>query len=115
LGHAAAGPGHQEFNELPQGLYGSERASALAQIDARYDRNGLIVADLSNDGSYGEQLVQTFGQRVIGVHIGRHGDGLQAEQRQVGRGSILIYHVGRYHLLEALHSDLQARRICFAD
>ena len=25
----------------------------LAQIDARYDRNALIVADLSNDTSYG--------------------------------------------------------------
>lgn len=38
--------GIKEFNELPQGLYGSDRASALALIDARYDRNGLIVADL---------------------------------------------------------------------
>ena len=114
-GYAPGILGIKEFNELPQGLYGSERASAVAQIDARYDRNGLIVADLSNDSSYGEQLVQTFGQRVIGVHIGRHGDGMQAERRRVGRGSILIYHVGRSHLLEALHSDLQASRICFAD
>ena len=55
--------------------------------------------------------MQTFGQRVIGVHIGRHGDGMQAERRRVGRGSILIYHVGRSHLLEGLRSDLQASRI----
>jgi hypothetical protein len=87
----------------------------LAQVDARYDRNALIVADLSNDTSYGEQLLETFGPRVIGVHIGRHGDGMQGERRPVGRGSVLIYHVGRSHLLEALHSGLQAGRVCFAD
>ena len=107
--------GIKEFNELPQGLYGSARASALAQVDARYDRNALIVADLSNDTSYGEQLLETFGPRVIGVHIGRHGDGMQGERRPVGRGSVLIYHVGRSHLLEALHSGLQASQVCFAD
>ena len=104
-GYCAWAPGIlgiKEFNELPQGLYGSARASALAQVDARYDRNAIIVADLSNDTSYGEQLVETFGPRVIGVHIGRHGDGMQADRRRVGRGSIVIYHVGRSHLLEAL-------------
>ena len=67
--------GIKEFNELPPDLYGSARASALAEIDARYDRNALIVADLSNDTSYAEQLMETFGPRVIGVHIGRHGGG----------------------------------------
>jgi hypothetical protein len=87
----------------------------LAQVDARCDRNALIVADLSNDTSYAEQLMETFGPRVIGLHIGRLGDGMQGERRPVGRGSILVYHVGRSHLLEALHSDLQACRICFAD
>ena len=51
-GYAPGILGIKEFNELPQGLYGSERASALAEIDARYDRNALIVADLSNDTSY---------------------------------------------------------------
>ena len=107
--------GITEFDELPQGLYGSDRASALAQIDARYDRSGLIFADLSNDTSYGEQLFETFGPRVIGVHIGRHGDGMTFERRRVGRGCLLIYHVGRSHLVEALHSDMQAGRVCFAD
>ena len=107
--------GITEFLELPQGLYGSARASTLAQIDARYDRNALIFADLSNDSSYGEQLLETFGPRVIGVHISRHGNGMEVERRPVGRGSIPIDHVGRSHLLEALHSDLQASRVCFAD
>jgi hypothetical protein len=74
-GYAPGILGIKEFNELPQGLYGSERASALAEIDARYDRNALIVADLSNDTSYAEQLLEPFGPRVIGVHIGRHGGG----------------------------------------
>ena len=117
-GYCSYAPGKlgiTEFNELPQGLYGSARASALAQVDARYDRNALIVADLSNDTSYGEQLLETFGPRVIGVHIGRHGDGMTFERRPVGRGCLPIYHVGRSHLLEALHSDLQAGRVCFAD
>jgi hypothetical protein len=107
--------GITEFNELPQDLYGSARASALAQVDARYDRNALLVADLSNDTSYAEPLLETFGPRVIGLQIGRHGTGMEAERRPVGRGSILVYHVGRSHLLEALHSDLQAGRVSFAD
>ena len=114
-GYAPGILGITEFHELPQGLYGSARASALAQIDARYERNALIVADLSNDTSYAEQLMETFGPRVIGLHIGRHGDGMQGERRPVGRGSILVYHVGRSHLLEALRSDLQAGRVCLAD
>jgi hypothetical protein len=107
--------GITEFNELPQDLYGSARAAALAQVDARYDRNALIFADLSNDTSYAEQLLETFGPRVIGVHMSRHGNGMQVERRPVGRGSVPVYHVGRSHLLEALHSDLQAGRLCFAD
>ena len=51
-GYAPGILGITEFNELPPDLYGSARASALAQVDARYDRNALIVADLSNDTSY---------------------------------------------------------------
>ena len=52
---------------------------------------------------------------MIGVHIGRNGDGMTFERRRVGRGIIDIYQVGRSHLLEALHSDLHAGRVCFAD
>ena len=95
--------------------YGSERAGALAQIDAHYDRNALIIADLSYDTSYAEQLVETFGPRVIGVHISRHGDGMAFERRRVGRGNIIIYQVGRSPLLEAFHSGLHSGRVCFAD
>ena len=41
--------GIAELEELPQGLYGSPRASALAAVDRRYHSDALIVADLSND------------------------------------------------------------------
>jgi hypothetical protein len=90
-GYCAWAPGIlgiKEFNELPQGLYGSARASALAQVDARYDRNALIVADLSNDTSYGEQLFETFGPRVIAVHIGPRGEVCRASG---GRSAAAIY------------------------
>src|SRR5262249_61590815 len=60
--------GIKEFEELPQGLYGSARASALAIVDRRYDSNAIIVADLSNDATYAEVLFDTFGPaRVIGI------------------------------------------------
>jgi hypothetical protein len=65
--------GIQEAHELPQGLYGSARASALAVIDRQYDSAGLIVADLSNDPTYAEVLYETFGRRVVGLQISRHG------------------------------------------
>ena len=68
----AGNPGHQGIQRVAAGPLWQCRASALAQIDARYDRNALIVADLSNDTSYAEQLFDTFGPRVIGVHIGRY-------------------------------------------
>src|ERR1700733_2405767 len=57
--------GIQEAEELPPGLFGSARACALAAIDRRYDANALIVADLSNDATYAEVLLETFGVRVI--------------------------------------------------
>src|SRR3954464_14460188 len=53
--------GITELEELPQGLYGSARASALAAVDRRQQCNSLIVADLSNDATYGEVLYDTFG------------------------------------------------------
>ena len=65
----------RELEELPQGLYGSPRASALAAVDRRYHSNALIVADLSNDPSYAEPLLETFGRRMIGLQISRSGDG----------------------------------------
>jgi hypothetical protein len=107
--------GIKEFVELEQGLYGSARASALAAIDHRYNRNALIVADVSNDATYAEVLLQTFGARVIGLHISRNGDGMTFDPRQVGRGVIPVYTIGRTHLIELFHSELQSGRVRMVD
>jgi hypothetical protein len=107
--------GIKEFEELPQGLYGSARASALATIDRRYYSDALIVADLSNDATYAEVLHQTFGPRVIGLHISRHGDGMQAERRPVNHGAMLFYTVGRSYLIELYHSELQSHQVRIVD
>ncbi len=102
-----------DLRELPHGLYGSTRASALAQVDRHYLNNALIVADLSNDASYGEDLYQTFGPRVIGLQITRHGDGITVEHRPVGQGSMLIYTIGRTHLIDQFHSLMATRMVRF--
>jgi hypothetical protein len=107
--------GIKELEELPQGLYGSPRASALAAIDRRYNCNALIVADLSNDATYAEVLLETFGPRVIGVHIGPHGDGMNFEKRPVKNSSMLIYTIGRSYLLELFHTELQSDQVRFVD
>jgi hypothetical protein len=107
--------GIAEFEEFPQGLYGSARASALAAIDRRYGSNALIVADLSNDASYAEVLVETFGPRVIGLQISRYGDGMTFERRPVKAGSMLIYIIGRSYLLELYHSELQSNQVRMVD
>lgn len=107
--------GIKELEELPQGLYGSARASALAAIDRRHNNNALIVADLSNDATYAEVLFETFGPRVIGLQITRHGDGLNAERRPVKNGSILIYTIGRSYLLELFHTEMQKHQVKFVD
>jgi hypothetical protein len=101
------------FLELPQGLYGSPRASALAQIDRSYGCNALIVADLSNDATYAEVLFETFGPRVIGLQISRYGDGMDVEWRPVKNSAMMIYTIGRTYLLELFHSELQADRVRF--
>ena len=58
-------------------------------------------------------------RKALGEHAFKReyldGNGMQVERRPVGRGIIPVYHVGRSHLLEALHSDLQVSRVCFAD
>ena len=108
--------GIKEAEELPQGLYGSARASTLAIVDRRYHSDAIIVADLSNDATYAEVLFDTFGpSRVIGIQISRHGDGMAAEQRPVKHGSMLIYTVGRSYLLELYHSELQSGQIRIVD
>lgn len=107
--------GIKDAEELPQGLYGSARANALAVVDRHYRSNALIIADLSSDPTYGEVLYKTFGRRVIGVHIGPHGDGTNVEHRPVGSHSMLVYSVARSYLLELLHRELDARQVRFAD
>jgi len=107
--------GVKEFVELPLGLYGSELANKLAAIDQTYNRDCLIVADLSNDATYGETLFDTFGRRVVGVQIGRSGDGTTWDQRRVRHGVIPVYNVGRTFLLELLLAEMRDGRVRFAD
>jgi hypothetical protein len=107
--------GIQHAYELRQGLYGSARASELAMIDRHYDSEGLIIADLSNDPTYAEVLHETFGPRVVGLHISRYGDGKNFERRQVKNSAMLVYTVGRSYLLELFHSLLQSGQVKIAD
>ncbi len=104
-----------EAEELPQGLFGSARASALAAVDRRHYNNTLIVADLSNDATYAEVLFETFGPRVIGLHISRYGDGMNPEYRPVRQGCLPVYTIGRTFLLELFHSEIQSDLVRFAD
>ena len=118
-GNCPVGPrllGIKELEELPKGLYGSQRASALAAIDRRHNNNTLIVADLSNDATYAEVLFDTFGPlRVIGLQISRFGDGMTPERRPVKNGSILVYTIGRTQLLELFHTELQNDQVRFVN
>ena len=107
--------GIREAQELPQNLYGSSLANELAAVDARYGRNALIVADLSNDASYAEVLNETFGPRVIGLHISRSGDGISFVRRLVKRGYVPIYPIGRTDLFELYISELRSDEVRFAD
>jgi hypothetical protein len=102
-----------EIGELPQGLYGSTRASALAAVDRKYYNNTLIIADLSNEQSYGEFLYQTFGPRVIGLQITRHGDGLNFERRLVGNSIMQVYTIGRTQMIEQFHSLMASNMVRF--
>jgi hypothetical protein len=101
--------------ELPQNISGTARAGALAAIDRQHGGNSLIVADLSNDETYGEVLVEAFGERVIGLHITRFGNGMNRELRAYPRGRLWIYTIGRTYLLELLHRELISDGIRLAD
>jgi hypothetical protein len=103
--------GIKEFEELPQGLYGSARADNLAMIDRRYDYKTLIVADLSNDATYAETLYERFGDRLIGVQITRGGDDMNPERRPVKNGAILVYNVGRTYMLDLLLREMQDNKV----
>jgi len=103
--------GIKEFEELPQGLYGSARADALAMVDRRYDYKTLVIADLSNDATYAEPLFERFGPRLIGIQITRGGDDMNPERRQVKNGAILVYNIGRTYLLDLLLREMQDNKV----
>jgi hypothetical protein len=107
--------GLREAEELPLNLVGSARASALASVDRRHHSNALIVADLSNDASYAEPLLEGFGSRVIGLQISRNGNGMEFERRPVGHRSMLVYTIGRSHLLELFHAELHRYQVRIAN
>ena len=107
--------GIDEAIELLPNLFGHARASELASIDRRYHSNALIVADVSSDPTYAEVLFETFGRRVIALHITRYGDGSNAEWRQVKGGHLPVYTVGRSYLFELLHSEMQCGRVKWSD
>ena len=104
-----------ELQELPQGLYGSACASALARIDRQYDSNALIVADLSRDDTYAEALFEMFGARVIGVRIGRHGNGMECDRWPVKHSAMLVYTIGRTYLFDLLLAELQNDQVRMVD
>jgi hypothetical protein len=98
--------GITEFNELPQGLYGSPLADEIVKIDARQAHNSIILVDLSNDPTYGEILYRQFGPRLVGVQITRSGDGSQAHMRATAGGAFPVYNVGRTELFDRLRNDV---------
>jgi hypothetical protein len=96
-----------DFAELRQGLYGSARASELAEIDRQCGGRNLIVADLSNDATYAEVLFERFGERLIGLQITRSGDGMDHQLWQVkDRHVVPVYTIGRTYMLDLLHRFL---------
>ena len=106
----------KEFQELPQGLYGSDRAEALARVDRLYDHKSLIFADLSFDPTYAEILVERFGpERVIGLKIIGSGDGMSFEVRRVKNSAIRVYTVRRSYLFDLLHRELHDNKVRILD
>ena len=61
---------------------------------------------LSNNATYAEVLRETFGPRVIGLHISRNGDGMNPERRPVKEGAMLVNTIGRIYLIGLFHSEL---------
>jgi hypothetical protein len=107
--------GIQELIELPQGLAGTALAAELMAIDRRYHSNSLIVADISNDPTYAEVLLQAFGRRVLGLQISRHGDGMGFAWRPAGRGAMLVYTIGRTALFDLLENAMNADQVRMVD
>jgi hypothetical protein len=107
--------GVQKILELPQNCFGSDLAALLAEVDRFYNGDATIVADLTNDPTYTEPLFDMFGNRVLGLHIGPHGDGSTFEQRPVRNSAMTIYRVGRTYLFDRLLRDLRSNQIRLAN
>ena len=106
----------KEFEELPQGLYGSERAEALARVDQRYGHKTLIFADLSYDPTYGEILLERFGpERVYGLKITNSGDGLTPETWPIKNQPLRVYPIGRSYLFDLLLRELNNNKVGILD
>jgi len=106
----------RHFEELPQGLHGSSRAEALASVDQLYGSKTLIFADLSFDPSYDEILLERFGsERLIGLEIRQHGDGMTPERRLVKNTAIKQYSISRSHLFGVLHRELYDNKVRILD
>ena len=97
----------KEFEELPQGLFGSARAGALARTDQLYGSKCLIFVDLSFDPTYAEIVAERFGpERVIGLKITNSGDGMTCDYWPVKNGVIRVYTISRSYLFDLLHREL---------
>jgi len=107
--------GIRDCEELPLGLSGHMRADALSIIDRRFCSKALIIADVSNDETYGEVLVERFGVRVIGLHITRHGDGMSWEWRKFKNGQLLVYTIGRIFLFDLFYREMQNDKVRILD
>jgi hypothetical protein len=66
---------------------------------------------MSNDATYAEPLFERFRNRLIGLRITNHGDGMTAEWRQVNNGAILFYTISRTHLLDILLREMQNQTV----
>jgi hypothetical protein len=107
--------GIKELIELPQNCCGHDLASELAVVDGRYNRDAVIIADLSADPTYAEPLIEIFGKRVVGIQIVSAGDGAEFERRRVRNSIIPVYHVGRTFLFDLLLRELRGDRVRLPD
>ena len=71
----------------------------------------LIVADLSFDPTYADVLYETFGKRVIGLQIGRYGDGRTFERRPVKDGVDASIHYRQKLFAGAAASGIAVRSV----
>lgn len=95
-----------DAERLPQDQYGTARAASLAKFDAQHGSRSIIVADVSNDVSYKEDLAKAFGARVICVSISRNGASGARARELVAGVPITSYVLGRTELIDGLHARM---------